>query len=195
MFDETMFDTVPDGLVVSTYKALSLFSAFLVSDFADPPHFFPVDYTSSISYGEGLPMAPAETRDELGLMQDHLMVPIVAEEQFAPTREIPLNVWFDTFDDGSNRASMFDNITWVPPKTPSLMSMLSMGQDSLNPAVYGRQTAPQILNANEVIQLTVTNFDGNGHPFHLHGHKFQITRRQFPFSLPRRIYLVSGESS
>ncbi|GAA6021208.1 hypothetical protein JCM11491_001607 [Sporobolomyces phaffii] len=150
MFDETMFDTVPEGLVVN--------------------------YTSSISYGEGLPMAPAETRDELTLMQDHLMVPIVAEEQFTPTRSLELDVFFDTFDDGSNRASMFDNITWVPPKTPSLMTMLSMGEDSLNANVYGRQTAPQILHANEVMELTIINFDGNGHPFHLHGHKFQITR-------------------
>jgi iron transport multicopper oxidase len=104
------------------------------------------------------------------------MVPIVAEEQFTPTRQLELDVYFDTFDDGSNRASMYDNITWVPPKTPSLMSMLSMGEDALVPSVYGRQTAPQILQPHEVIDLMVINFDGNGHPFHLHGHKFQITR-------------------
>lgn len=123
-------------------------------------------------------MAPAETRSELGLMQDHLMVPIVAEAQFTPTRSLELDVFFDTFDDGSNRASMYDNITWVPPKTPSLMTMMSMGEDSLVPAVYGRQTAPQILQAHDVVDLMIINFDGNGHPFHLHGHKFQITRRE-----------------
>ncbi|GAA5939105.1 uncharacterized protein JCM15063_004427 [Sporobolomyces koalae] len=150
MFDETMFDTVPDGLVVN--------------------------YTSSISYGEGLPMAPAETRDELTLMQDHLMVPIIKEEQFTPTKSLELDVYFDTFDNGINRASMFDNITWVAPKTPSLMSMLSMGEDAMDVSIYGQQTAAQVLSAHEVVDLMIINFDGNGHPFHLHGHKFQITR-------------------
>jgi len=128
-------------------------------------------------------MAPAETRDSLTLMEDHLMVPIIKEAQFVPTRQLELDVYFDTYSDGSNRASMLNNITWVAPKVPSLMSMLSMGEDSLNQNIYGPQTAAEILQPHEVMDLMVINFDGNGHPFHLHGHKFQITRREFSSSL------------
>lgn len=121
-------------------------------------------------------MAPAETRDSLTLMEDHLMVPINREAQFVPTRQLELDVYFDTYDDGSNRASMLNNITYSAPKVPSLMSMLSMGEDSLNQNIYGPQTAAEVLLPHEVMDLMVINFDGNGHPFHLHGHKFQITR-------------------
>lgn len=104
------------------------------------------------------------------------------------------------YDNGVNRASMLDNITFVPPETPSLMTMLSMGNDSLNPAVYGPQTAAKVLDKFDVVNLLLINFDGeddpscerfdrvfpltillsfpaNAHPFHLHGHTFQITRR------------------
>jgi hypothetical protein len=55
---------------------------------------------------------------------------------------------------------MLDNITFVPPETPSLMTMLSMGNDSLNPAVYGPQTAAKILDKFDVVNLLLINFDG-----------------------------------
>ena len=71
---------------------------------------------------------------------------------------------------------MLNNITWVPPKTPSLMTMLSMGNDSLNPVVYGPQTAQHLLNRGDVMDLMIINFDANAHPFHMHGTTFQVTR-------------------
>ncbi|TNY21325.1 laccase [Rhodotorula diobovata] len=149
-FDDSMFDTVPEGLTLN--------------------------YTTTISYGEGNPTAPSGYRDQLGLMEDHLMVPIVAEEQYVPTTELELDVYFDAYDNGVNRASMLNNVTWVAPDTPSLMTMLSMGNDSLNSKVYGPQTAQHILNRGEVMDLMVINFDANAHPFHLHGFNFQVTR-------------------
>lgn len=103
------------------------------------------------------------------------------------------------YDNGVNRASMLNNITYAPPETPSLMTMLSMGNDSLDAAAYGPQTAATVLRKFDVMDLLLINFDGgsaapprsplfltrsgllagNAHPFHLHGHTFQITRRQW----------------
>jgi iron transport multicopper oxidase len=47
-----------------------------------------------------------------------------------------------------------------------------MGNDSMNPAVYGHQTnaIPYPHGAN--IQLTVFNWDDGFHPFHFHGYVF-----------------------
>ncbi|GAA5832084.1 hypothetical protein JCM11251_002812 [Rhodosporidiobolus azoricus] len=149
-FDSSMFDTVPPEL--------------------------PLNYTASISYGDSNPMAAEETRDELGLMTDHLMVPVEVVEQFTPSTSLELDVWFDAYDNGVNRASMLNNITYTKPDVPSLMSMLSMGNDSLNNNIYGKQTASHILNKNDVMDLMIINFDANAHPFHLHGHTFQVTR-------------------
>ncbi|GAA6012942.1 hypothetical protein JCM8202_002959, partial [Rhodotorula sphaerocarpa] len=151
-FDSSMFDTVPEGLTLN--------------------------YTSSVSYADGNPMAPAETPEHLDLpVDDFHMVPIVAQPQLIPNRNLELDVFFDAYDNGVNRASMLSNITYAPPETPSLMTMLSMGNDSLDAAAYGPQTAATVLRKFDVMDLLLINFDGNAHPFHLHGHTFQITRR------------------
>lgn len=55
---------------------------------------------------------------------------------------------------------MLDNITFAMPETPSLMTMLSMGNDSFNPAAYGPQTAARVLNKFDVMDLLLINFDG-----------------------------------
>ncbi|GAA5959158.1 hypothetical protein JCM21900_001410 [Sporobolomyces salmonicolor] len=150
-FDSGMFDYVPDGLQLN--------------------------YTSTISYGESNPTAETEVRDVLSLMQDNLLVPVTVQEQFTPTRSLELDIWFDAYDNGVNRASLLNNITYSAPNTPSLMTMLSMGNDSLTtPSIYGKMTAPEILARNDVMDVMIINFDSNSHPFHLHGHKFQITR-------------------
>lgn len=60
---------------------------------------------------------------------------------------------------------MLNNISYVGPNTPSLMTMLSMGEDALNPVVYGPQTAQHLLTKNDVMDLMVINFDANAHPF------------------------------
>ncbi|GAA6030923.1 hypothetical protein JCM8097_008938 [Rhodosporidiobolus ruineniae] len=150
IFDIGMFDSVPDGLVSN--------------------------YTATISYGSGNPTAELGVQEELTLMTDHLMVPTEKVEQFDPTMDLELDVWFDAYDNGVNRASMYNNITYVSPDTPSLMTMLSMGNDSNEVGVYGKQTAAQLFPRGEVMNLLVINFDANAHPFHLHGHTFQITR-------------------
>jgi len=81
---------------------------------------------------------------------------------------------------------MLDNITWVAPETPSLMTMLSMGNDSLDPKAYGPQTAQHLLDRGDVMDLMIINFDANAHPFHLHGSTFQVTRGAPALSRTRR---------
>jgi len=61
-------------------------------------------------------------------------------------------------------------------KVPTLYSASTLGDDNDNPAVYG-QIHPFIVNEGEVIQLVVNNLDAAIHPFHLHGHQFQLLDR------------------
>ncbi|KAL8286981.1 hypothetical protein RQP46_003987 [Phenoliferia psychrophenolica] len=142
---------------------------------------FPEDlqqnYTSVISYGQSNALAPLEVKDEYQLVPDQKLVPSVIEQQLFATKKIELGFVFETFDDGTNRGS-FNNLTFQMPITPSLYSasMLSMGEDATNIAVYGKQSAAYILEKNEVVDLLVINWDDNAHPFHMHGHKFQIIR-------------------
>lgn len=136
-FDESMFDVVPEGLKLN--------------------------YTATLSYGEGWPLQDQGYLETRGLMEDHLMVPMVVEAQFTPTRRIELGVTFDTYSDGSNRAA-FNNVTFTAPKTPLLFTELSMGTDAFLPEVYGPQSNAFVLNSGDVIDLMVVNYDGNAHP-------------------------------
>ncbi|KAM0746530.1 laccase [Meredithblackwellia eburnea MCA 4105] len=148
-FDSVMFDTVPDDLVIN--------------------------YTSTIQYAANAPLAPEETR-EYNRVPDELLVPSIVEIQQGPaTKSIELGVYFDTFDNGQNRAA-FNNITYVPPTTPSLYSALSMGTDANDVAIYGQQTHAYVLEKGDIVDLQVINWDANTHPFHLHGHKVQLVR-------------------
>lgn len=70
-FDESMFDTVPEGLKLN--------------------------YTSTISYGEGLPLQDTGYLETRGLMDDFNMVPIAVKPQLVTNRQIELGVLFDTY--------------------------------------------------------------------------------------------------
>ncbi|KAK4235038.1 multicopper oxidase [Achaetomium macrosporum] len=72
--------------------------------------------------------------------------------------------------------SCFNNITYINQQVPTLYSAATTGDQNTNPVVYG-QVNPFIVNFNETVQLVMNNFDVANHPFHLHGHRFQILDR------------------
>ena len=45
-----------------------------------------------------------------------------------------------------------------------------------NPAIYGRVN-PRVLAYKSIVEITVDNHDSRAHPFHLHGHNFQVISR------------------
>ncbi|KAJ2323752.1 hypothetical protein GGH92_010836 [Coemansia sp. RSA 2673] len=49
-----------------------------------------------------------------------------------------------------------------------------MGEHANRSDVYGRQTGTHVLKHLDVVQIVVNNHDYYSHPFHLHGHVFQI---------------------
>lgn len=55
--------------------------------------------------------ADEETREVLDMTSDWLLVPSQVEVQQEADRFIELGVYFDTFDDGVNRAA-FNNVTY-----------------------------------------------------------------------------------
>lgn len=69
------------------------------------------------------------------------------------------------------------DITYVRPKVPTLYSALTTGEYANNATVYGRDTNSFVLNKNDVIEIILNNDDPGKHPFHLHGHNFQVIYR------------------
>ncbi|GKT92719.1 LOW QUALITY PROTEIN: multicopper oxidase [Colletotrichum tofieldiae] len=65
-----------------------------------------------------------------------------------------------------------------PPQGPSLYTALTVGADhAADPRVYGTYTIPHVLKHNDIVEIVLNNEDDGKHPFHLHGHQFQVVHR------------------
>ncbi|KAK3944542.1 iron transport multicopper oxidase fet3 [Diplogelasinospora grovesii] len=93
-----------------------------------------------------------------------------------PDQSITLDVIMNTLGDGANYA-FFNNITYTPPKVPTLFTAMSTGDMAANPAVYGEYTHSFVLEKDQIVEIIVNNIDPGRHPFHLHGHHFQSLYR------------------
>jgi iron transport multicopper oxidase len=61
---------------------------------------------------------------------------------------------------------------------PTLYTVLTAPAANLNTAsIYGWAANPYIIPYKAIVEMTITNHDTRAHPFHLHGHTFQITSR------------------
>lgn len=66
----------------------------------------------------------------------------------------------------------------LAPKIPTLMTVLSSTSDTItNPVIYGESTNSVILQSGETVEIIVNSMDHMRHPFHLHGHNFQVLAR------------------
>lgn len=91
--------------------------------------------------------------------------------------QIVLNVEMLNLNDGVSYA-LFNNITYVHPKIPTLATVLSAPDDLvLESSIYGSNTHNFVLQKDEIIEIVINNHDAGKHPFHLHGHVFQVIAR------------------
>lgn len=59
---------------------------------------------------------------------------------------------------------------------PTLYTAATVGQFNTHPVVYGAVN-PFIISEGEVVDIVVNNHDERNHPFHLHGHHFEVLDR------------------
>lgn len=78
---------------------------------------------------------------------------------------------------GTHHSAFFNDISYVMPKVPTLYSVLTTGDAASDPVIYGADTNPFILNKGETVDIILNNADAGKHPFHLHGHTFQVLMR------------------
>ena len=115
--------------------------------------------------------------DTLPAFDDFTLVPYDHTPLFGdPTFTINLAVVMQELANG-NPYALLNNITYTQPKVPSLYTVLSAGDLATNTEVYGSNTQPFVLNHNDVVEVILNNNDTGSHPFHLHGHNFQVIQR------------------
>ena len=74
-------------------------------------------------------------------------------------------------------SAFFNDITYVTPKVPTMYSVMSSGNQSTETAIYGENTNAFILEKGQIVDIILNNEDAGKHPFHLHGHNFQVVWR------------------
>lgn len=102
---------------------------------------------------------------------------------------IQLTVSFGANQNGQWRG-YFNGIDYVPQKVPTLYTAMNAPLANINtPSIYGANSNPYVLPMGAVVEVTIQNHDAVAHPFHLHGHNFQVISRSagssnFPISIP-----------
>lgn len=81
-------------------------------------------------------------------------------------------------------SALFNNIAYTAPTVPTLFTALSAPSEYVsNAAIYGKYTNPFVLEHGQVIEIILNNDDTGRHPFHLHGHAFQVISRSYDYAL------------
>ncbi|OLN85725.1 Iron transport multicopper oxidase FET3-like protein 3 [Colletotrichum chlorophyti] len=150
--DEELFDVIPDGLNSNV--------------------------TGWLVYDDQKPLPDPAPVDDFDPFDDFELVPFDKQELYEKADySFSFDVKMDNLGDGANYA-FFNDKTYVAPKVPSLYTALTVGaKNAVNPLVYGTNTISHVLKHNEVVEIVLNNEDDGKHPFHLHGHQFQVVHR------------------
>ena len=153
--DYVLFDSIPSDVALNQTNWL-LYNADAPTDQVVPT----LDIVDGVPAFDDFTLVPY---DHLELLPD-------------PDHIIQLDVVMQELENGLPYAFL-NNITYTAPKVPSLYTVLNAGELSTTATIYGEYTNPQILKHMDVIQVVLNNNDTGTHPFHLHGHNFQVISR------------------
>ncbi|KAK7059678.1 Fet3 protein [Favolaschia claudopus] len=151
--DTDMFDTVPDALNPNS--------------------------TASITYDASKDITDLGAIAEYSDVDDISLAPLETVSAPPATRTLELEVFFDTMDDGTNHA-MFNLVTYNSPLVPAVLSQMTLGPNATMASAYGPQSF--VFDHMDVLEIIVKNGDAGKHPFHIHGHKFQIVSRSSDYT-------------
>lgn len=155
VFDSTMFDVIPDDLYLNQTNWL--------------------EYNSSADHNRVQP--DYETSEDIEPFDDFTLIPYDRKPLLPePDQTITIDVSMNNLIDGKNYA-FFNNITYTSPKVPLLYTAMSAGELATDASIYGASTNSFVLGYMETIQITLNSLDPGVHPFHMHGHEFQVIYR------------------
>lgn len=127
------------------------------------------DYTTTVSYGAAV-TAEEETREVLDMTMDEQLVPSIVEAQLVADRFIELGVYFDTFDNGVNRAA-FNNKTYrellaLQDRASSELTSPARCRDARGPFALHRHVHGQRLERGRRLRTSdarLCSREGRGH--------------------------------
>ncbi|KAJ5223687.1 Multicopper oxidase abr1 [Penicillium chermesinum] len=140
----------------------------------------PANYNPNVTawfvYDEAKPLPPPPVLTEFEFVDDLTFIPQDKEALLQPMHRQIIIDTFSTEIDGVPRFTI-NNQTYIPPKVPTLYTANTVGKEyASDPAVYG-QVNPFVVQHGEIVEIVINNHHNNLHPWHLHGHQFQVLQR------------------
>ncbi|KAJ1544545.1 ferroxidase fet3, partial [Cladochytrium tenue] len=169
-------------LVTAKFSTTDTAYNYQVHSFMDPTMFDPPPTYNTITnltliYGKNNPLYPATNLPDHPKTDTELareLSLVKPEKILHPDTSIKLEIDFDVLSDNLNHGT-FNNNTYERPYVPSYFTALTIGDEFVsNPIVYGPSTNPSVLDYMKVTEIVLDNKDTGSHPFHIHGHTFQI---------------------
>ncbi|PVU94393.1 hypothetical protein BB559_003016 [Furculomyces boomerangus] len=136
------------------------------------PSSLKLNYTAQVVYSDFVDFVKGGDRQWKNIDETQI-IPIKEVLRRNPDETYIIKTDIQTMDDGTARGLM-NGVTFVHPKTPTLHTALTTGNLAFKKRVYGPKSNVIITGHNKVIRIVIENAHEDAHPFHLHGHKFQI---------------------
>ncbi|KAH7348950.1 iron transport multicopper oxidase FET3 [Rhexocercosporidium sp. MPI-PUGE-AT-0058] len=140
---------------------------------------WPFNVTGNIIYDPVKALAPTYVVPRWKPFDDATLVAKDGQALLGPREKVDKEITLDfnfKLDPTGIPRTYFNNITYIPQKVPSFFTAISTGTSNTNPLIYGAIN-PFVVSKGQIVQITVNNLDGAIHPFHLHGHQFQVVER------------------
>lgn len=148
---------------------------FVYEDRPIPENYNP-NVTAWLVYDEAKPLPPPPAIHEMNFVDDVALVPADKEPLLEPVDHQIILDTSNALIDGIKRFTV-NNKTYIPQDVPSLYTANTIGKKfASNPEVYG-QVNPYVVKYGEVVEIVINNHHNNLHPWHLHGHHFQVLQR------------------
>ncbi|KAK5132386.1 hypothetical protein LTR08_009157 [Meristemomyces frigidus] len=133
--------------------------------------------TGWLVYDDAAPKPAAALLEEFAPFDDFLLKPQDGMEIYSDVDySFDLDLKMDNLGDGANYA-FFNDITYTTPVVPTLYTALTTGANASDVTVYGGFTSSYVLKKDQIVEIVLNNDDTGKHPFHLHGHNFQVVAR------------------
>ncbi|KAJ5104624.1 hypothetical protein NUU61_001971 [Penicillium alfredii] len=147
-----------------------------VYEHRDIPANYNPNVTAWLVYDEAQPLPAPPQFPGFEFVDDLAFVPKDHEPLLQP---VDHQIVLDTFSKEINGVTRYtiNNETYLPPEVPTIYTANTIRPDLVsNPKVYGHVN-PIVVKYGQVVEIVINNHHPNLHPWHLHGHHFQVLQR------------------